>query len=88
MSRGATYWRKVGGVAYNGAMDAIETISIDVYPWAVPTAEQRAWFDALPADAKRKLILEAIEEGFNSPDSGQSIDEIIMEFRSDLPHAS
>ena len=56
---------KVSGFAYNNRMSTIETINIDVYPWAVPTAEQRAWFDGLSAEAKRKLILDAIEEGFD-----------------------
>ncbi|WP_263495320.1 hypothetical protein [Mesorhizobium sp. CO1-1-8] len=41
-------------------MTMLETISIDVYPWAAPTEEQRAWFDALSPDEKRKTILAAI----------------------------
>lgn len=61
----------------------IETISIDVYPWATPTAEQRAWFDALPPDEKRKVIQAAIEEGFDSPLSAKSIDDIIREARAE-----
>ncbi len=68
-------------------MSTIETISIDVYPWAAPTKEQRAWFDALPPEAKRKVIQDAIAEGFNSPPSAKSIDQIIDEARADLPHA-
>ena len=69
-------------------MNAIETISIDVYPWAAPTPEQRAAFDALPADEKRKAILAAIEEGFASPLSEKSIDDIIAEARDESRHAS
>lgn len=68
-------------------MSTIETISIDVYPWAAPTDAQRAWFDALSPEAKRKAIQDAIEEGFNSPLSTKSIDDIIREARADLPHA-
>ena len=69
-------------------MNAIETISIDVYPWAAPTPEQRAAFDALPAEETRKLILAAIEEGFASPLSEKSIDDIIAEARDEARHAS
>ena len=69
-------------------MSAIETISIDVYPWAAPTEEQRKWFDALPPEAKRKAILAAIEEGFEGPPSTKSIDDIIEEVHADLTHAS
>jgi hypothetical protein len=47
-------------------MNTIETISIAVYPWAAPTQEQRAWFDALSPDEKRKAIQAAIDEGFKS----------------------
>jgi hypothetical protein len=68
-------------------MSTLETISIDVYPWAVPTAEQRAWFDALTPDEKRRAILEAIEEGFKGRPSSKSIEEIIREARADLPDA-
>jgi hypothetical protein len=69
-------------------MDTIETISIAVYPWAAPTPEQRASFDALSPQEKRKAILAAIEEGFSSPPSDKSIDEIIGEARYDSRHAS
>lgn len=68
-------------------MNMIETISIDVYPWAAPTDAQRAWFDALSPEAKRKAIQDAIEEGFKSPPSAKSIDEIIREARADISHA-
>ncbi|MDI6029450.1 hypothetical protein QBK99_25195 [Corticibacterium sp. UT-5YL-CI-8] len=61
----------------------LETISIDVYPWAAPTKKQRAWFDALPADEKRKAIQAAIDEGFDSPLSDKSIEEIIREARAE-----
>lgn len=68
-------------------MSTIETISIDVYPWAAPTEEQRARFDALSPEAKRKAIQAAIEEGFDSPLSSKSIDQIINEARATLKHA-
>ena len=74
-------------VHYLPGMSTVETINIDVYPWAVPTAEQRAWFDALSPEAKRKAIQDAIEEGFKSPISLKSIDEIIQEARADSPNA-
>jgi hypothetical protein len=64
-------------------MSVIETISIDVYPWAAPTQEQCAWFDALSPDEKRKAIQAAIDEGFNSPLSGKSIEDIINEARAE-----
>lgn len=64
-------------------MSRIETISIDVYPWATPTDAQRAWFDALPPEEKRKAIQKAIEEGFASPVSTKSIDDVIREARAD-----
>lgn len=65
-------------------MDTLETISIDVYPWAAPTSEQRAWFDALPADEKRKAIQAAIDEGFDSPLVDKSIEDIIGEARAEM----
>ncbi|RUY99613.1 MULTISPECIES: hypothetical protein [unclassified Mesorhizobium] len=68
-------------------MNMLETISIDVYPWAAPTKEQRAWFDALSPGEKRKAIQAAINEGFESPVSEKSIDDIIREARAELPHA-
>ena len=69
-------------------MNMLETISIDVYPWAAPTDEQRAWFDALSVEEKRAAIIAAIEEGFSSPPSEKSIEDIIREARADRPDAS
>ena len=65
-----------------------ETISIDVYPWAAPTLEQRAQFDALSTEEKRHLIRQAIADGFDSGPSGKSIDDIIAEARQGARHAS
>ncbi len=64
-------------------MNMIETISIDVYPWAAPTAEQRARFDALSPQEKREAIRRAIEEGFSGPLSDKSIEDIIREARAE-----
>lgn len=64
-------------------MSTLETISIDVYPWAAPTSEQRAWFDALSPDDKRKAIAAAIDEGFDSPLSDKSIEDIIRDARAE-----
>lgn len=69
-------------------MDQIEKLSIAVYPWAAPTVEQKAMFDALPLDAKRRLIADAIEDGFNSGVSEKTIDEILAEARAENRHAS
>ena len=69
-------------------MNAFETISIDVYPWAAPTDEQRVWFDALPAGEKRRVIREAIDEGFSSPLSDKSIEEILRELQEEERSAS
>ena len=44
-----------------------ETIILDVYPWAEPTDEQKRMFDALPPEEMRRLIDQAIEDGFTSP---------------------
>lgn len=68
-------------------MNMLETISIDVYPWAVPTAEQRAWFDALTPEEKRRAIQAAIEEGFESGISEKTVDDILGEARSATGHA-
>jgi hypothetical protein len=69
-------------------MDRPETISIDVYPWAAPTSEQRAFFDALSPEEKRRMIRKAIADGFHSGASEKSIDDIISEAHSDNRHAS
>lgn len=69
-------------------MNAFETITIDVYPWAAPTDEQRAWFDALPASEKRKAIKEAIDEGFASPLSDKTIEDMLQELRAEERSAS
>jgi hypothetical protein len=48
-------------------MSSIETINIDVYPWATPTDAQCAWFHALSPEEKREAIRRAIEEGYAQP---------------------
>lgn len=64
--------------------DILETIQIDVYPWTVPTKEQKAWFDDLPIEKKRQVLEEAIEEGFSSGISSKSMEEIIAEAKADI----
>ena len=61
-----------------------ETIILDVYPWAEPTDEQKRMFDALPPEEKRRLIDQAIEDGFTSPLSDKSMDDIIREAKAEL----
>ncbi len=61
----------------------IETIVLDVYPWAEPTDEQRRLFDALTPEEKRRLIDSAIEEGFASPISEKSMSDVIAEAKAD-----
>ncbi|PWV99969.1 hypothetical protein DFR52_103170 [Hoeflea marina] len=77
-----------GVFAYTHLMNMLETISIDVYPWAAPTKAQRAWFDALSPDDKRKAIRAAIDEGFDSPVSEKSLEDIIREAGAESTHAS
>lgn len=69
-------------------MNMLETISIDVYPWAAPTEEQRAWFDGLTPERKREVIEAAIAEGFTAPLSSKSIDDIIREARAEAGDAA
>lgn len=60
-------------------MSETETIVIDVYPWAEPTEEQKAYFDSLPPEQRRRLIDEAIAEAMESGVSTKSVDEIAAE---------
>lgn len=69
-------------------MNMLETISINVYPWAAPTDEQRAWFDSLTAEKKREVIDAAIAEGFSAPLSSKSIDDILREARAEFGDAA
>jgi hypothetical protein len=62
-------------------VNAIESLAIDVYPWAEPTAEQRARFDALTTEEKRRVILAAVEEGFASPLSDRTVAAIVRNAR-------
>ena len=61
----------------------IETIVLDVYPWAEPTDEQMRMFDALTPEEKRRMIDSAIEEGFASPISETSMFDVIAEAKAD-----
>lgn len=64
-------------------MNPLETLTIDVYPWAALTNEQRARFDALSPDDKREAILAAIEEAFDGPLSKKSVHDIVREARDE-----
>ncbi|MGE0282749.1 MAG: hypothetical protein AB7P20_19350 [Rhizobiaceae bacterium] len=66
-------------LAYTEVMNTLETFGIDVYPWAAPTLAQRASLDALSPEEKLKAIGAAIGEGFDSPLSGKSIEDIVRE---------
>ncbi len=61
-----------------------ETIILDIYPWAEPTDEQKRMFDGLPPEEKRRLIDEAIEEGFTGPLSDKPMQDIIAEAKTEL----
>ena len=61
-----------------------ETIILDVYPWAEPTDEQKRMFDALPPEEMRRLIDQAIEDGFTSPLSDKPMDDVIAEAKAEL----
>jgi hypothetical protein len=65
-------------------MTNVGTNTIGLYPWAAPTAGQRAWFDALSPGAKRRAIAHAIKEGFRGPPSFKTIDEIIRQARAEV----
>ncbi len=65
-------------------MNVTDTIVIDVYPWAAPTDEQKRMFDALPIEEKRRMIREAIEQGFSSGISERSVAEIVADAKARL----
>ncbi len=56
-----------------------ETIVIDVYPWAEPTEEQKAYFDSLTPEQRRKLIDDAINDAVESGVSAKPVSEIAAE---------
>ena len=60
-----------------------ETIVLDIYPWAEPTDEQKRMFDALPLTEKRRMIDQAIADGFDDPLSEKTVDEVIAESKTD-----
>lgn len=64
-------------------MSDTETIIIDVYPWAEPSAEQMDMFDSLSPEEQRKMIDEAIEEGFEGGLSDRSMREVIDEAKAE-----
>lgn len=69
-------------------MNRPEAFDIDMYPWAAPTEEQKAAFDALSPEAKRRAVRAAIEEGISSPLSSATMEEIIASARRRLANGS
>ncbi len=43
---------------------------IDVYPWAVPTEEQKEMFNTLSYDEQLEMVRKALIDGEQSGDSG------------------
>jgi len=52
---------------------------MDVYPWAVPTPEQKKMFDALSYEEQLNMVREAIIAGEKSGISEKSFDEVMEE---------
>ncbi len=65
-------------------MSDLTTITINVYPWAVPTEAQKAMFDALSDEEKQDMIQKAIENGFSSGVSHATISDIIREAKAQI----
>ena len=65
-------------------MSETETIVIDAYPWAEPTEEQKAYFDSLPPEQRRKLIDQAIADALESGLSIKSVGDIAAEVDDEL----
>ena len=63
-------------------------ISVDCYPWAAPTEEQKRMFDALPREEQLRMVRAAIEEGFASGISTKSLEEILAEVRAEMANDS
>jgi len=55
---------------------------MDVYPWAVPTAEQKRLFDALSYEEQLEMVRQALIEGEeNGPGKDFDADRIIRKAR-------
>lgn len=54
----------------------MEDQKIPSYPWAVPTKEQRAMFDALNYEEQLNMLRESLIAGGKSGISNKSFDEI------------
>ena len=65
-------------------MSETETIVIDAYPWAEPTEEQKAYFDSLPPEQRRKLIDQAIADALESGLSIKAVGDIAAEVDDEL----
>ena len=57
---------------------------MDVYPWAVPTDEQKRLFDDLNYDEQLQMVRAALEEGDASGESDRTHEKIIAEARAKL----
>ena len=65
-------------------MSDLKTITIDVYPWACPTDDQKAMFDALPEADQLDMIRRAVESGFSSGVSEATVSDIIRNTKAHL----
>ena len=55
-------------------------LTIDSYPWAAPTDEQKLMFDALSYEEQLKMLQDALIEGEKSGDDGVlNMEEILHE---------
>ncbi|MEM7619746.1 MAG: hypothetical protein AAF228_13770 [Pseudomonadota bacterium] len=64
-------------------MSKQETID-DIMPSAVATDDEIRRWNALPEAEKEKRFLKAIDDGFNSGVSHQSVNDIISEAQAEL----
>ncbi len=57
--------------------------TMDIYPWAAPTEEQKRMFDALSYDEQLKMVQEAISQGMQTRADDRVVDgkKFIAELR-------
>ena len=58
-------------------MDDHTATATDVFPWATPTLEQIAEFDALSPEEQLDRVRQAVREGFDSGIAEQSVEDIL-----------
>ncbi|MCG8505776.1 MAG: hypothetical protein MI755_14320 [Sphingomonadales bacterium] len=61
-----------------------KTLTIDAYPWAQPTEEQKRYFDSLSPSEQRAMLEDAIERGLASGISKRSVADIISAAKADI----